>query len=292
MPGSRVPQNRGMSEHLTTGSTTNVSPAHDRLLVGFDGSQGSVAAVDWAAAEATARGASLLVVMGRALPEAVDFSGIGARQIADLEELAQHIAVEHPTLDLDIAATVLDPRDALIREASGADLLVLGSTERGAAHRLLFGSVAHSAARRSPCPLVVVRGRRSTAAIHTIAVGADGSSASDAALLWAAAEAELHVAEIIVVHGWDRSGVRADATAILDDAVTRCSARCSRPVRGDLFDGDAATALTAWTIEADLLAIGSRGRSGFRTALFGSVALAVAEHAMCPVVITHPRPRA
>jgi nucleotide-binding universal stress UspA family protein len=34
--------------------------------------------------------------------------------------------------------------------------------------------------------------------------------------------------------------------------------------------------------------VGSRGRSGFKTALFGSVALSLAEDAHCPVVVTHP----
>jgi len=41
---------------------------------------------------------------------------------------------------------------------------------------------------------------------------------------------------------------------------------------------------------ASLLVLGSRGRSGFKTLLFGSVALQVAAHAQCPVWILHPQP--
>lgn len=39
---------------------------------------------------------------------------------------------------------------------------------------------------------------------------------------------------------------------------------------------------------ADLLVWGSRGRSGMRSTLLGSVALHCAAHARCPVVVVHP----
>jgi nucleotide-binding universal stress UspA family protein len=58
-----------------------------------------------------------------------------------------------------------------------------------------------------------------------------------------------------------------------------------------LVDGSPAAAIIRVSRDADLVAIGSRGRSGFKTALFGSVAMSVAEQAACPVAITHPRLR-
>ena len=188
------------------------------------------------------------------MPDAVDFYGVGAVQVSELDALAKRIAATHPSLDLDVESTVLDPRDALLREAVTSDLLIVGSTEQGAARRLLFGSVARTAARRSPCPLVVVRGTRASFPIRRIAVGIDGSSASET-------------------------------------AVRSCRARSDVDVLGQMFDGSASTALSAATLEVDLVAIGSRGHGGFRTTLFGSVALAVVEHSLCPVAIAHPQPR-
>ena len=53
-------------------------------------------------------------------------------------------------------------------------------------------------------------------------------------------------------------------------------------VRGEVIDGDAATVLAAASGTADLIVVGSRGGSGFRTMLFGSVTLFLAAHAAMP----------
>ena len=80
------------------------------------------------------------------------------------------------------------------------DLLVLGSSEPGVAHTLLLGSVARTAARRSPCPVVVVRGR-GVREVRRIVVGIDGSSAAMAALDWACDEANRHGADLSLLDG-------------------------------------------------------------------------------------------
>ena len=110
-------------------------------------------------------------------------------------------------------------------------------------------------------------------------VGVDGSSAAGAAVDWTCEEATIHGADLRVVHAVDRGADWSDAQYLLDLAVAECRARTDVIVSGLL------------SRDADLIAIGSRGRSGFKTALFGSVALTVAEHADCPVAVTHPRLR-
>ena len=84
---------------------------------------------------------------------------------------------------------------------------------------------------------------------------------------------------------------RADAQCIVDLAVRQCEKRTSRAVSGEAIEGDATAVLTTASKDADLLAVGSRGRSGFKTMLFGSVALFVADRASCPVAVIHPRLR-
>jgi nucleotide-binding universal stress UspA family protein len=280
-----------MSQNAIAPSEPMTGARHNRIVAGFDESEGSVSAIEWAAREATVRGSQLCLAMGAAVPEAVDFYGIGARQTSGLRSIAERVASEHTGLDVEVRATVQDPREALIIEAQSSDLLVVGSRHTSGAKRLLFGSVAHAAARRGPCPVVVVRGPEVRQPIRKIAVGADGSSAADAALVWAAEEADLHGAEIVVVHAWDRDHPLPAATVILDDAVALCRQHTRATVTGQMFRGDAAAGLVAASREADLIAIGSRGRSGFKTALFGSVTLNVAEHSHCPVAVTHPRQR-
>jgi nucleotide-binding universal stress UspA family protein len=44
-------------------------------------------------------------------------------------------------------------------------------------------------------------------------------------------------------------------------------------------------------MNADLIAVGSRGSSGYKTMLFGPVARFVLANADCPVAVIHPRVR-
>jgi nucleotide-binding universal stress UspA family protein len=127
--------------------------------------------------------------------------------------------------------------------------------------------------------------------VRRIVVGLDGSSAAGAAVEWACDEATVHGADLCLVHAVDRDGDWSEAQGLLDLAIAECRARTEVVVSGLLVEGPAGPALIELSRDADLIAIGSRGRSGFKTALFGSVALTVAEHADCPVAVTHPRLR-
>jgi nucleotide-binding universal stress UspA family protein len=112
-----------------------------------------------------------------------------------------------------------------------------------------------------------------------------------AAIDWACDEANLHRAGILVIHSRERDISRAEAGCVLDLAVNECRQRTGVCVRGQLTEGSPASALVEASRTADIVAIGSRGRSGFKTAVFGSVALSVAGSAWCTVAVTHPRLR-
>ena len=114
--------------------------------------------------------------------------------------------------------------------------------------------------RRTSCPMIVVRGAPRNK-LRRIVVGVDSSSPSAAALDWAMIEATWHSATVTVVH----AGQSAEG------------------------ENNPADVLIAESSSADLLVVGSRGPSGYRTLQFGSVALATATRADCPVVVVHPR---
>jgi nucleotide-binding universal stress UspA family protein len=59
-------------------------------------------------------------------------------------------------------------------------------------------------------------------------------------------------------------------------------------VEGRTAPGPAALALVDAARHADLLVVGSRGLSGLKGALLGSVSTAAVHHAVCPTVVIPP----
>jgi nucleotide-binding universal stress UspA family protein len=262
-------------------------PLRARVLAGFDGSPGSIAAIEWASQEAAVREVPLRVMTCAAVPDTVDLHDVGTCQIKGLSQVLTRLRGRYPNLIVDCASTRLDPRRALIDEAASVDLLVIGATEERGPNSHLRGSVTRTAARRGPCPVVVVRGCR-LGPVRRIVVGVDGSSAALAALDLACYEAHVHGAQLSVIHAWEGDVTRVEARCMLALAMNECRDRFGGVVDGVLAEGSPSRALSEASRDADLVVVGSRGRSGFKTALFGSVALSLAEDAHCPVVVTHP----
>jgi nucleotide-binding universal stress UspA family protein len=143
----------------------------------------------------------------------------------------------------------------------------------------------------------------------TIVVGVDGSEASREALRFGAEEAALREARLVAVHAWlfippqplgdpgmlaipagDLAGqlsAENDAASMaFDEAIADAlGTDPSTPIERRLVEGDAGEAIVAQSAEADLVVVGSHGRSGIRAALLGSVSRHVVDHATCPVVV-------
>jgi nucleotide-binding universal stress UspA family protein len=146
-----------------------------------------------------------------------------------------------------------------------------------------------------------------------IVVAVDGSEASRDALRWAADEARLRTAPLVVVHAWtfvapqpfaDPAGLALPAGDLpgqlsaesdaaqyaLDEAVR--DALGEQPdieVEPKLVEGDAGEAIVGESAGAELVVVGSHGRSGITAALLGSVSRHVVSHAACPVVVVKAR---
>ena len=156
----------------SSSEATVATPARDRLVVGFDASNAAGPTIAWARAEAAARAVSLRIV------------SFAVRGPADGTEHIQH-------------------SDTLVSYAADTDLVVVGASTSGDTTGWLRRCVADGASRRSACPLVVVRGD-TRQPLQRIVVGIDNLSGAEAALDWAADEARLHIAELVVVHAWQR----------------------------------------------------------------------------------------
>ncbi len=137
----------------------------ERIVVGVDGSENSVAALRWAVAEAELRGARLVVATAYHVPyvgaEATAFGHLDPRLFETsaretLEATLTRVdtsALGHP---VERVTPYGDASGAVLDVAKDADLIVLGSRGRGGFVGLLLGSVTERVAQHATCPVVVV----------------------------------------------------------------------------------------------------------------------------------------
>lgn len=139
--------------------------SRQKIVVGIDGSEESLAAVRWAVDEARHRDASVDVVHVWHYVYLGDPLGVSAVASADnIEESARLVideALTHAGADgeaVGITGRAIEGAAAkvLLEEAATADLLVVGRRGRGGFIGLLLGSVAQQVAHHAPCPVVIV----------------------------------------------------------------------------------------------------------------------------------------
>lgn len=300
---------------------TRTSPR--TVVVGVDGSPSSGRAVDWAAREATARDASLLIAYVVDHPVAVtpfmgiasyvdtdDLRRVGATVVDAAVDRARRSA---PDIRPDTEIAVGSPPEELARLAHDAELVVVGSRGLGAVGSAFFGSVGIRLAARSQAPVVVVPAEPSHVEPDPtpgpVVVGVDGSPHSDVALAFALDEARLHEVPLTAVGAWHRpvsplwmqdqafleeaaERTREDAVRHVRDALGRVRGRAHERVDVDVVvvEGQAGPVLHAIADGATITVVGTRGRGDVRGLLLGSVSQDVLHHAHGPVAIVHARP--
>jgi nucleotide-binding universal stress UspA family protein len=283
-----------------------------RICVGVDGSPASQSALRWAAGEAAAHNAELVVV------HAYDWRVVGARAqiggtVADvaktkadglLEAAVEQARAAAPGVTVSGEAVLGSPGHTLVNASTTSDLVVLGSRGHGGFASLLLGSVGQHVATHAAGPVVVVRGRPNMDG--PIVVGVDGSPAADHAVRWAFDEAAARGAGVLAVRVYvpRNAGLGVDVSVPIEDAEERREEEQRRvaddiaswqekypdvPVRSVALDGHTAEVLIGLSASAQLVVVGTRGHGGFAGLLLGSVGLQLLHHADCPVLIARPR---
>jgi nucleotide-binding universal stress UspA family protein len=137
-----------------------------KIVVGVDGSEGSLRALRWAAEEARLRDAVLEAVAVWHVPVLSTIPAFGVMPSADemteqaragLIELLQDEGITSGD-GLTVLETVAQGSAAgvLVDLAADADLLVVGSRGHGGFSGLLLGSVSQATVTHSRCPVVIV----------------------------------------------------------------------------------------------------------------------------------------
>ncbi|MDN0201235.1 universal stress protein [Streptomyces sp. S.PNR 29] len=282
------------------------------VVVGVDGSQPSLHAVDWAADEAALRGLPLRVVYASLWEryERAVFPTSGDRSEQILNGVFVAAAAERARKripDLKVAIQVIPdgPTPVLVREARHASLLVLGSRGRGDVSELLLGSVSLTVAGQADCPVVVVRGGHDDGdrTHRRIVLGIGEEAASTNAVRFALEEAERRGAPLEAIRAWRRPAHQTiehpllagePAHAYEQQAVDMLEAALREAPAGvelhkRTAEGSARTVLLDASHGADLLVVGARRRPGHFGLQLGRVAHTVLHHAACPVAVV-PEP--
>ncbi|MEU8887160.1 universal stress protein [Streptomyces sp. NPDC048442] len=138
--------------------------ATGRIVVGVDGSEQSVRALQWAATQAGLTGAELDVVTAWEFPT---WGGlIPENATYDPEKQAAHIlaATVNKALAVHAATSATchtvkgNAAEALLNRSKGADLLVIGARGHTGLRATVMGSVSLHVVQHSSVPVTVVRG--------------------------------------------------------------------------------------------------------------------------------------
>lgn len=202
------------------------------VVVAFDGSPHSRAAVEQAARETRVRGAELTVCHVWDGPHAEREAAItdqerrlAGRTLMDGVQLAERLLPGRPVRSILARGS---PGPELVLFSRTAEMLVVGSRGLGRVAGLLLGSVSAHAVVHAFCPVLAVPERvdpRSRAWPADVVVGVDGSSCSLAALTFALGYARNHRLPVHVIHAKADAFLRqrAEAERWVAEAMTRLS---------------------------------------------------------------------
>jgi nucleotide-binding universal stress UspA family protein len=289
------------------------------VVVGVDGSEASLRAVDWAADEAALRGLALHVVYA-SLWERYENAVFPAGREPPAEQLltdvlavaaAKRARARVPGLKVTTEVVPEGPVSVLRRAARKAAALVLGSRGRGSAAELLLGSVSLAVAGRADGPVIVVRGdhdNRSGPRVRgrRIVVGVPDKPADSDAVRFAFREAARRGVPVEAVRAWHRPAYEtADHPRLTGEpaqvhrqrAVEALETGLRAPaeehpdveVRRRIAEGPARSVLLDASADAALLVVGTRRPQGRFGLHIGRVTHAVLHHAACPVAVVPER---
>ncbi len=145
------------------------------IIVGVDGSEHSLSALDWALSEADLRKTPLTVITVSAIVSGIygpgyapaDYYPVEEESRAQAEKATQDLvnqAVERrgapPSVPVTVRALSGAAADELVNASADTDLLVVGARGAGGFARLVMGSVSTQVTHHALCPVVVVPGNR------------------------------------------------------------------------------------------------------------------------------------
>ncbi|WP_406256785.1 universal stress protein [Streptomyces chartreusis] len=282
------------------------------LVVGVDGSDSSLVAVDWAVDEAARHGLTLRLLYA-SLWERYE----GGRPSLSPDRPAEEVMVQHIIASCTERARLRNPEvmasgeimpdDAvtvLLGAGHEASALVTGSRGRGEITGRLLGSVSLAVAARAVCPVIVVRGseRNILGSFDRVVVGVGDSTDGEGAVRFAAREARARGSALTAVRAWrapaheqgdhlliadDASGVYEEqASSRLTEALRECEREHPEvEIHRRVVEGPVHRVLLDASADADLIVVGALRRHGHFGLQLSRAAHSLLHHSECPVAI-------
>ena len=293
-----------------------------RILLAHDGSDGANGAAELVRAIAWPAGSTVRVVSvieptmvaltawaGGIADESAEAEGqVREYYEGELDETVRRLA--GPNRSVEGAVLRGRPATAIVDDARafGADLVVVGSRGLGGISSLLLGSVSSEVVDHAPCPVLVARqptlsrvvlatdGSPSAAAAADLLSGwsiFDGVpirvvSAADVPRPWHTGIAPTMYSRVIEAYARDLAEARDEHERLASESLAALAA-AGREATAEAPTGDAAAEVIAAAAEwqADLIVLGSRGRTGLTRLLLGSVARNVLHGSDASVLVVH-----
>ncbi|MGO2756260.1 universal stress protein [Brachybacterium alimentarium] len=270
------------------------------IVVGYDDTSASAAAVRWAAALARSTGVGLRIVHAWSWPllgsglagvPVMDSAGPRNQAMQLLDAAAEAIAAREPDVQVHTDLLPGTARDVLDQISQTTEMLVVGTRGLGPVLSTLLGSVSRGILHDAGCPVAVIRSEQHTAG--PVLVAADGSPSAAEAVEVAADLASSWAVPLRIVHvrpdGPGRSGggtgaIDARTRSLLDGASAQAlAAHDGLTVETRVLEGrSAADGLLTAAAGARILVMGHRGHSH---GPLGSTVHATVLHATGNVVV-------
>ena len=195
-----------------------------------------------------------------------------------------------------------------IAKEKKVDLLAVGTHGRAGVDRVILGSVAERIVRKAGCSVMVIRGKKYVG-FKRIIVPIDFSDCSKRALEYAAATARAHSSKLTILHVFEESFVKPYVNAANSEEEANEIIKEIERVNDSKYDeflktiglegvdyekllikGIPETEIVEIAMEqqANLIVMGTHGRSGIKHLLIGSTAEEVVRTVHCDIIIVKP----